>query len=155
MWILQFIPDSYLEYIVNATLIIGAISTFLSFFVINRILRWFPGMAPYYTTLQIVSVAVLLSGVYFKGGYSTEQVWRERVANLEAKVAEAEVRADEANSKIKTVVKNKLKIIRDVQYLVEDRIVERAVKIDADCRITPDTIGILNDAARNSIKDKK
>ena len=69
MWMLNFIPDAFLEMVVNGILITGAILTFLSYFVINRILRWIPGLSPYLTVIQIISAALLLAGTYFKGSY--------------------------------------------------------------------------------------
>ena len=74
MWLLSFVPDAMLVHVVNAILILGAVATFLSYFVINRILRWFPPLAPYLTFIQLLSAAVLLAGVYFKGSYQTENV---------------------------------------------------------------------------------
>jgi len=79
MWLLTFLPDSLLMYIINGILVTGAVSFFLSFFVLHKILNKFPALAPYHLIIQIVSVVLLVSGIYFKGGYSTEMMWRERV----------------------------------------------------------------------------
>ena len=93
MWILHFLPDGLLELIINGILLIGCVSTVLTLFVINRLLMWLPGIAGYYRIIQAASVAVLLAGVYFKGGYSTEMRWRNQVKEMEQKVAQAEAAA--------------------------------------------------------------
>lgn len=113
MWILHFLPDGLLSFIINGILVAGVISTVLSLFVINRLLMWFPALAGYYRLLQAASVAVLLLGVYLKGGYSTEMQWRERVAELEARVAQAETQSATANTVVQEKIVEKTKIIKE------------------------------------------
>jgi hypothetical protein len=112
MWILHFLPDAFLAFIVNAILIIGVVSTFISFVILNRLLMMFPPLANYYRIAQVVSIIILLAGVYFKGGYSTEMLWRERVAEVEAKLEEAEAKSAEVNTVIETKIVNKVKEIK-------------------------------------------
>ena len=72
----------------------------------------FPPLANYYRIAQVVSIIILLAGVYFKGGYSTEMLWRERVAEVEAKLEEAEAKSAEVNTVIETKIVNKVKEIK-------------------------------------------
>jgi hypothetical protein len=90
MWMLSFVSDSFLIYIVNAILIAGAIGTFLTFFILHRVVRWLPALAPYHLILQIISIVLLIGGVYLRGGYGVEMSWREKVAELESKIKIAE-----------------------------------------------------------------
>ena len=62
-WLLAWIPDSVLLYVVHTILIIGAVSSFLSFFLLHRIVRWFPALAPYHLLLQIVSAVLLVDAI--------------------------------------------------------------------------------------------
>ena len=149
MWILSLLPDSILLYVVNTVLIVGAVGSFLSFFAINRLLRWFPAVAPYHLILQIVSAVLLVAGIYFKGGYSVEIMWRERVAELEEKIKIAEDQSKDANTALSKAQKEKVKIVKEVQVVIQDRIVEKEKVIDAECKIAPEAISILNDAAKN------
>jgi len=71
-WLFSWVPDSVLLYVVHTILIVGAVSSFVSFFLLHRILRWFPALAPYHLLIQIVSAVLLVAGIYFKGGYDTE-----------------------------------------------------------------------------------
>lgn len=112
MWILHWLPDDFLNAIVNAILALGVISTLLSFFVINKILRLMPALASYYRLIQVASVLILVGGVYLKGGYSTEMEWRERVAELETKLEEAKKESGKVNTVIETKVITKNKIIK-------------------------------------------
>jgi hypothetical protein len=147
MWLLSFLPDSLLMYIINGVLVVGAVSFFLSFFVLHRILNKFPALAPYHLVIQIISVVLLVSGIYFKGGYSTEMMWRERVKEVEAKVAAAEAKSKETNIVIQTQYRDKVKTVKEVQIVVQERIVKEAVQMDLECKVDANAISILNQAA--------
>jgi hypothetical protein len=148
MWMLQFISNDFLLMFVNGILITGAILTFLSFFVINKILRWWPPLAGWLNLIQIISVVILLAGVYFKGSYQTEAEWRSRVTELEQKVTEAETKSQKTNTVIKTKVIEKVKKVKEYQIVYQDRIKEVEKLIDAECKVAPEALIILNDAAR-------
>jgi hypothetical protein len=155
MWMLSFVPDSLLYWIVNTILVIGAIGSFLSFFVLHKILNKFPALAPYHLLIQIVSIVLLVAGVYLKGGYGVEMAWRERVSDLEAKIKVAEEQSSTANDQIRTVVKEKIKVVKEVQVVVQERIKEVEKKIDAECKVDSEAINIINDAAKNQVRTKK
>jgi len=98
--------------------------------------------------LQIVALVLLISGVYFKGGVGVEMTWRARVADMEAKVAKAEAESKDANEKIKTVYVDKVRVVKETQFVIQEKIKTVEVKIDSQCKITSDTVDILNDAAK-------
>ena len=91
---------------------------------------------------------LLVAGVFFRGGYSVEMSWRARVAELEAKVKVAEEKSKEANEQIKTVYVDRVKIVKEQQVVVQEKIKEVQVKIDSQCKITTETIDILNNSAK-------
>ena len=143
---LSFIPDAFLGFIIDTILVAGIISFTVSFF-FGFIVRWLPAIAPYHLIIQVVSIILLVSGVYFKGGYSVEMNWRNKVAALEAQVAKAEQKSKEVNEKIVTVYKDKVKVVKETQIVVQEKIKTVEVKIDSQCKITADTVDILNQAA--------
>lgn len=156
MWALSFVPDSILIYIVNAILITGAISSFLTFFAINRLLRYFPAIAPYYLILQIVSGSLLVAGIYLKGGYSVEMDWREKLAVAEERARVAEEKSAATNVQIQTKVVERIKVVKEVQIVNQDRIVKEKEYIDKECKVPNIAIDIHNDAAKNrKPEDKK
>jgi len=152
---LSFVPDSLLLWLVNTILIVGAIGSFLSFFVLHKILNKFPALAPYHLLIQIVSIVLLVAGVYLKGGYGVEMAWRERVADLEAKIKVAEAKSEQANVDLAAKQKEKVKVVKEVQVVIKEKIVQVAGKIDAECKVDPDAITIINDAAKNQVRTKK
>jgi preprotein translocase subunit SecF len=154
MWMMSFVPDDFLLYVINTILIAGAVGSFLTFFALNRILRWFPAIAPYYLILQIVSAALLVGGIYFKGGYSVEMSWREKVKEAEAKVAVAEEQSKELNIKLEEERKKKQKVKIEYYNTVKTEIKEVEKVINAKCEIDPQVNELLNKAATNPGKAK-
>ena len=149
MWMLSFVPDSFLLYIVNLILVAGVIGTFLSFFLLHKIVRWFPAIAPYHLILQIVSIILLVGGVYLKGGYGVEMSWREKLRVAEEKARLAEEQSKEANKKLDDEIKKKTKVIKENTIVYRDRIKEVAVIMDKECKVIPEAIEIHNAAAKN------
>jgi uncharacterized membrane protein YraQ (UPF0718 family) len=146
---LSFVPDSLLLYIVHAILIAGAIGTFFTFFILHRVVRWFPAIAPYHLILQIISIALLVCGVYFKGGYGVEIEWREKVRVAQEKAAVAEAQAKELNTKLDAEIKKKQKVIVENKVVYRERIKEVEKVIDAKCEVASEAVDIHNAAAKN------
>jgi hypothetical protein len=154
MWLLHLLPDSLLELIVNAVLILGIVLTLLSFFVLNRILRLIPGLASYHTLIQIISVVILAAGLYFKGGYVTEMMWREEVARVQAELDKAKAKAAEVVVEVQEKVVFRDRVIKEqgqtlIQY-VDREIVKReeVVKYIENCPVPAEIIDVHNQAAK-------
>jgi preprotein translocase subunit SecF len=128
---------------------VGAVGSFLTFFALHRILRWFPWIAPYYLILQIISAVCLVGGIYFKGGYSVEMSWREKVKEAEAKVAVAEQQSAELNVKLAEEKKKKAKVRVEYYNTVKTQIKEVEKIIDAECKLDPKVNELVNKAAKN------
>jgi len=146
MWMLAFIPDAFLAWIINTILITGIVGFAASFF-FGYVVRWLPAIAPYHLLIQVVSIVLLVAGVYFKGGYSVEMDWRAKVAELESKVAISEQKSKEANTQIQTVYVDRVKVVKEKQIVIQEKLKTVEVKIDANCKVVPEAIDILNDAA--------
>ena len=155
MWMLSFVPDSLLIWIVNTILIIGAIGSFLSFFVLHRILNRIPALAPYYLLIQVTSAVLLIAGIYFKGGYDVEASWRDKVRIAQEKAALAEQQAKEANVKLNAEIKKKQQVVKENTIVYRDRIREIEKVIDKECKVAPEAIDIHNAAAKNKPLEKK
>ena len=146
MWMLSFIPDAFLAWVVNTVLIVGAVGFAASFF-FGFVLRYLPSLAPYRMIIQVASIILLVAGVYLKGGYSVEMEWRDRVKEMEAKVAASEAKSKEQNIVIQKVYVDKIKTVKETQVVVQEKIKEVEKIIDADCKVDKQAIQILNEAA--------
>ncbi len=149
MWLLHFLPDSFLQFIVHTILIAGIVGCFLSFFVVNKILMAVPMLSRYVNVAQLVSAITLAAGVYFEGGYSAEMQWRARVAEVEAKVAVAEQQAKEANAELDAKSKEKVVEIQQKAVVVKQYIDREVVKYDSTCNIPQEVVKAHNSAAKN------
>ena len=149
MWMLSFVPDSFLLYIVNAILIAGAIGTFLTFFILHRVVRWFPAIAPYHLILQIISIVLLIGGVYLKGGYGVEMEWREKLRVAEERARAAEEQAKVVNEVVVTKYKDRVKTVKEQVVVYQDKIKEVEKIINQECKVAPEVVDIHNAAAKN------
>lgn len=146
---LWWVPDSFLTWVIHAILVGGAVGTFLSFFLLHRIVRWFPALAPWHLLIQIVSVALLVGGVYFKGGYDTESSWRAKVKEAEEKVAIAEKQSEKLNEDLKAEQQKKQKVRVEYYNTVKTQIKEVERQINAECKLDPKVNELINKAAKN------
>ena len=148
MWLLHFLPDSFILFIVYLVLATGGILTAGSYLV-----KWIPGISTYKLPMRIGGIVLLICGVYFYGGYSTEMQWRERVAEMEAKVAAAEEQSKKENTKIVTKLVTKTQIVRtrgeDIVKYVDREIIKYDDKFakGGACEIPKEFIKAHNDAA--------
>jgi len=129
-------------------LLAGILLTTVAFF-IKRI----PIINQYRIPAQVLGIALLVAGVYWRGGYAIEMEWRERVAAVEAKVVAAEAQSKEVNTKIVTKVVTKTQVIRTRGETITKYIDREIVKYDekfapgGQCEIPREFIKALNDAA--------
>ena len=151
---LAWAPDSLLLWIVHTILVAGIVGSFLSFFLLHRIVRWFPALAPWHLLIQIVSIILLVGGVYFKGGYDTEASWRAKVKEAEEKVAIAEQQSQQLNESLKAEQQKKQKVRVEYYNTVKTEIKEVEKIINGKCEIDPKVNELLNKAATNPGKAK-
>jgi len=148
MFILHLLPDTVILWVCNGLLLVGIALTVIAFFI-----QSIPFINQYRIPAQILGIALLVSGVYFRGGYAVEQEWRERVAQVQAKVAAAEQLSKEETIKIVEKVVEKTKIVRtrgtDIIKYVDREVVKYDVKFAPGgvCEIPQEFITAYNRAA--------
>ena len=142
---LQFLPDAVILWFCNILLLLGVILTVLGFFV-HRI----PFLYQYQLPFKIVGIALLAAGVYFRGGYSVEMTWRERVAELEKKLAAADAKSAEVNTVIEQKIVYRDRVVREQGRTLTEYVDREVVKlIPAQCdRLPQELIDVHNRAAR-------
>ena len=110
----------------------------------------------YQLPFKVLGIALLVLGVYFRGGYAVEAEWRERVAEVEAKLAVAEQKSMDANTKIDTAAKEKIRVIRGQTQIVRQYIDREVVKYDTkflpggQCEIPQEFIQAHNKSAERT-----
>jgi preprotein translocase subunit SecF len=147
MWILHFLPDTLILWFCNCLLLAGAAVTVAGLFA-HRI----PMVWRYQLPFRILGIALLTLGVYFRGGLAVEQQWRERVAAVEARLAQAQEQAQKANVQIDTRSQQRMAKIRQRTEYIRQYVDREVVKYDAQCVIPEPFIQAHNRAAEAPAK---
>jgi hypothetical protein len=144
MWMLSFIPDSWLHLDV-----IGIMGTGLLIYVLSYFTVLIPPLMPAREFIRILGTLIIVAGVFFYGSYDTEMSWRDRVAEAEARVAKVEVASKTANDKIEAKAKERVKVIYQQGTIVRQYIDREVVKYDDSCKIPDAVVRAHNAAAKN------
>jgi len=151
MWMLSFIPDSWIQLAVHIIFGLGVAGLVITW-LIQNVFDHFTGLIPWIKTIRWVSIVLFVSGLYFEGGIGVESEWRSRVAQLEAKIKVAEQQSKDANDKLKNQVVSKVKIIKINSANNKESITQNKEVIDAECSLNDKAIVIYNNAVKNGAK---
>lgn len=149
MWMLNFLPT----WIAQVIALLGVLGLVVSFFA-GFFSRFYAPILTFKFPLQIISIIVLSFGFYLSGWFANQEEWEAKVKEMEAKVQVAEQKAKEVNTKIEYKYVDKVKVVKEVQVVVQEKIKEVEKIIDAKCEVTPEAVEILNVAARNVLPSK-
>jgi len=149
-WMLSLIPDSLFIWVTYAMIGVG-----LALYIASKLVAWIPLMGQYKLPAEIVGIIFLLGGGYLFGGYGVEMSYRARIAEIQSKIDEAVQKSEAANEELDKALKAKKNNNREVQIVIQERIREVEKRIDAECKVDPEAISILNDAASNQGGKKK
>lgn len=165
MWIINFLP----EWIIHTIFSIGVLGTIAGF-----VLGFIPLIKTYKLPVQIISILLLVLGVYLEGGLADHKEWQLKVAEMEAKLAQAETKSSEKNVEIQEKIVEKTKIVKEkgrdiIKYVdrwntkevikeVEgpERVRrEEVIKYIENCPVPKEMIDIHNQATELNKGDKK
>jgi hypothetical protein len=130
-------------------MLMGGILGTVSGFVLGMV----PGIKMYVLPIRVISLVVLAFALYLEGGLADYAAWQLKVKEVEAKLAEAELKSAKENTKIVTKVITKTQIVRTRGENIVKYIDREIVKYDTkfapggQCEIPKDFIKALNDAA--------
>ena len=141
-------PDALILWFCNLLLLTGVVLTVAGFFAHRIPLIW-----QYQLPFKVLGIALLVLGVYFRGGYGVEMAWRERVAEVEARLKTAEEQSTKENTRIETKTVNRTRLIRERGEEIVKYVDREVVKYDTKfmpggiCEIPQEFIKSHNDAA--------
>jgi len=140
MWILKFLPD----WIFHGIFLVGLIG-----FAATYLFKYIPipFIFVYRKPIQIGSVLVIIFGTFMSGAVYDNNTWEERVREMEAKVAKAEVESKEANIKLEEKVQQQKEKIVQKQVVVKQYIDREVTKYDNTCAIPKEFVEVHNKAA--------
>ena len=141
MWFLSFIPDWILQWAIHGLVILGLVLTF-----IGSIVRFIPVIQPYALVGRQLGIVLLVIGVFFEGGYATEMSYRARIAEMQSKIKEAEVKSAKANEKLAAEVSKNKELIREKVNKNAKDIEAKREAINAECKLSDDAWVLYNRA---------
>ena len=142
-WMFSLIPDVILEALIHITLVTGIVLAVLGTFSSK-----FPFVGEYGRLAKLVGIPLFLLGIFLEGGLVTEMKWRAKADELKAQVEASEAKSKETNVQIQKVYVDRVKTVKEVQIVIQERIKEVTKKIDAECKVAPEAVSILSDAAK-------
>lgn len=140
MWLLNFLPN-WIFYAILVLGLLGYLATYLLRFIP------IPALYIYKTPIQIVSVIMVVIGVYMAGSIANNEEWLAKVKEVEAKLAVAEAKGAEETVKIVERIVVQEKIIRERGQNIIQYVDREIVKYDNKCEIPDPFIEVLNKAA--------
>jgi hypothetical protein len=147
MWIISFLPD----WVFHAITFVGVLGTVAGF-----VLGMIPIIKTYIIPVRVISILLLSLGLYLEGGLADYAVWEAKVKEVEAKLAEAELKSAKENTKIVTKVITKTQIVRTRGETITKYIDREIIKYDTKfapgeiCEIPKEFIKAHNDSAEQS-----
>ena len=141
MWLLNWLPDWVFYFILLA----GVTGIGVSYFV-----KFIPFVNTYRVPLQIASIVLTVVGVWYAGGIAKDKEYLAEIEAAKHRAELAEEKAKTATAGVEYVFLDRVKNVKDVQVIVQERIRDISVKVDEQCKVIPEVIDIHNQAARNS-----
>ena len=141
MWIVEFLPN-WVFHLILLACIVGTTAGF--------VLGMIPVIKQYIIPIRVISIILVVFGLFLEGALLDNQTWQLRVKEVEAKLAIAEAESAKANNKIteKSNIQNnkqKEKTVIVKQYI--DREVKR---YDNQCVIPNEFVKAHNDSAERA-----
>jgi hypothetical protein len=139
MWLLNWLPD----FVFHLMVIAG---------VLGIIASWFFGFVPfisqYKLPIQIISILVLVFGIWIEGANSNNNSWLLKVKELEIKLARAETQSAQVNTILVENIVEKEKIIKDKQN--ELKIAINKYSTD-ECKLSNASVSLFNSSSQNEL----
>jgi len=138
MWIFTFLPTWVFHAILGAGILALLAGTFFGFI---------PFISKYKMPVKVMGYVLVAFGLFLEGGLNDNMVWQARVAEMELKVAAAEVESAKENTKIVEKVVKKTEYIKTRGKDVVQYIDREVTKYDNTCIIPKEFVKAHNDAA--------
>jgi hypothetical protein len=146
MWFLSFIPDWILQWAIHGLVILGLLLTF-----VGSLVKFIPVIQPYALVGRQLGIVLLVVGVFFEGGYATEMSYRARIAEMQAKIKEAEIQSAKANEKLAAEVSKNKELIKEKVNRNAKDIEAKRETINAECKLSDDAWVLYNRAVEPKV----
>jgi hypothetical protein len=145
MWILDWLPF----WVFHMSVVAGFIGLAASL-----VFQFIPFVSIYRVPLQVVSIAILVFGVYMEGGIATQEKWEAKVAEVKLEMAQKETASVETTVKVVTKYVNKVQIVKEKGNEIIKQVPVYITKdADAKCDVPTGFVVLHDSASRNEVPD--
>jgi low affinity Fe/Cu permease len=145
-WILSLMPEWILVTLIHGTVVVGLVLTFC-----GGLLKFIPVINPYAVIAKQIGIVLLVIGVFFEGGLAVEQSYRARIAEMQAKIKEAEIQSVKLNEKLTVEVSKNKELIKEKVNKNAKDIEAKREAINAECKLSDDAWVLYNRAIEPKI----
>jgi len=145
MWILDWLPF----WVFHMSVVAGFIGLAASL-----VFQFIPFVSIYRVPLQVVSIAILVFGVYMEGGIATQEKWEAKVAEVKLEMAQKETASAETTVKVVTKYDNKVQIVKEKGNDIIKQVPIYITKdADTKCDVPTGFVVLHDSASRNEVPD--
>ena len=145
MWILDWLPFWIFHLIVLAGL--GGI-------IASIVFKFVPFISQYTLPIQVISIIVLVFGVYMEGGISNQEKWEAKVAEVKLEMAKKETASAEVTTKVITKYVTKIEVVKEKGNEIIKQVPVYITKdADAKCDVPNGFVVLHDSASRNEVPD--
>ena len=146
MWfLLNFIPDGLLTWLIHIVVAIGFVLQFAG------LVRSVPGIAPYAIVAKQLGIVILCVGLFLEGDMYAERGTVDRIKELQAKLAVAEQQSKDTNQKLNDALTNNRNLIKNEVSKNARDIEAKRQSINSGCSITNDAWLLYNRAVEPKV----
>ena len=145
-WILSLLPEWILVTLIHGTVVVGLVLTFC-----GGLLKFIPVINPYAAIAKQIGIVLLVIGVFFEGGLAVEQSYRARIAEMQAKIKEAEIQSVKLNEKLTVEVSKNKELIKEKVNRNAKDIEAKREAINAECKLSDDAWVLYNRAVEPKV----
>jgi len=145
-WILGFLPDWFWTLL----LILGILALLAAW-----VLKFIPLVKAHGLVFKVGGIIAIIISVWFLGAASNEEKWKQRVEEVQKKLAEAEAKSKEVTVQVETRVQTRTQIVKEKGDEIIKYVDREIVKYDNTCPVPKEVISALNNAASINQELKK
>lgn len=144
MQLLNFVPDIFFHLL----LIVGVLGL-IAGYLLNNI----PFIDTNAKTIQVIAILVTVVAVWFEGGISRDKEYREQIAELKVKIAQAEKESAEANTKLVEQLKENEKLRKEKKNATQTIVNQVVSKYDGNCVLSNAFIRVHDSASQDKLPE--
>jgi hypothetical protein len=141
MWIVELLPD----WVLHLILLAGIAGTTAGF-----VLGMIPVIKQYIIPIRVISIILVVFGLFLEGALFDNQTWQLRVKEVEAKLAIAEAESAKANNKITEKSNTQNNKQKEKTVIVKQYIDREVKRYDNQCVIPNEFVKAHKDSAERA-----